>query len=72
MRYFGQSPDYWLDSCTLADWTRIYSRELHECPPPETFLAAYFEYDPPARTGDDDAAAREPEIWECELPEMTE
>lgn len=47
MRYFHQSPDYWLDHCTLQDWRDIYQRELNEVPPAEAFLAAYFEYEAP-------------------------
>lgn len=70
MRYFHQPPDYWLDHCTLGDWTRIYARELRESPPVDDWAAVYFKYDPaPERA---DAKTEEPEIWENPFPDVTE
>jgi hypothetical protein len=41
-RYFGQTPDYWEDGLTLR-LHRAQEKELSTRPPPEMFLAAYFE-----------------------------
>lgn len=73
VRYFGQSPDYWLDTCTLQAWNSIWSRELIETPPAEFFLSAYFKYQPPGTTGTDPGDGDdEPEAWDCPYPDMTE
>lgn len=69
VRYFGQSPDYWLDTCTLHDWRTIWNRELVDAPPVDEFVRAYFKYEPPA---DLSPATSEAEEWICPLPEMTE
>jgi hypothetical protein len=66
VRYFGQTPDYWLDTCTLPDWLGIWNRELIEQPPPESFLSDYFDYKPP--TG----ATEESEEYTHGLPEFEE
>lgn len=42
MRHFGQSHDYWETTLTLR-LHREHELELSENPPPEAFLAAYFE-----------------------------
>jgi hypothetical protein len=47
VRYFHQSPDYWLDHGTLQDWREIYHRELIEAPPAEALLADHFGYEGP-------------------------
>ena len=65
MRYFGQTPDYWLDTCTLPDWQKIWHRELIEQPPPEAFLSDYFDYKP--STGVEEA-----EEYSHGLPEFEE
>ena len=54
MRYFHQTPDYWLDHSTLQDWDQIWSRELVNQPPAESFLAAYFEYEAPDQVAGED------------------
>jgi hypothetical protein len=71
VRYFGQTPDYWLDTCTLDEWTRIWSRELTESPPVDDWAAAYFKHKPdhPATAADDVDDAGE---WVSELPDETE
>lgn len=71
MRYFGQSPDYWLDTCTLRDWTDIWARELEEAPPVDDWAASYFKHKPETTS----PAADEPEEegeWDSGLPDETE
>lgn len=50
-RHFGQTKAHWLEHGTLQDWQTIYLPELNENPPPETFLAGYFGYEPPPWPG---------------------
>jgi len=71
VRYFGQNPDYWLDTCTLDDWTRIWSRELRETPPADVWAGLYFNYQPPeaALPGDNTTDVGE---WDSGLPDETE
>lgn len=66
MRYFGQTPDYWLDTCTLPDWRDVWHRELLEQPPAEAFLSDYFDYEPPA------GGVKEAEEYSHGLPEIEE
>ena len=71
MRYFGQSPDYWLDTCTLRDWDTIWGRELEVTPPVDVWAGAYFKHQPP----DHAAAEDDPEDvgeWDSGLPDQTE
>lgn len=73
MRFFGQSPDYWLDTCTLRDWTDIWSRELVEVPPVDDLVASYLEYEPPADLGRTSGIGEaEVEEWECPFPDVTD
>ena len=75
VRYFGQSPHYWLDHGTLQDWRNIYSRELIENPPTDYFIAGYFKYEAPADAGTSSASSTDDddeELWECPFPEVTE
>lgn len=73
MRYFHQSPDYWLDHCTVQDWVNIWSRELIESPPVDDWAAVYFKHEPPHAAPDlESADPAESEIWECPLPDVTE
>lgn len=70
MRYFGQSPDYWLDTCTLRDWTDIWSRELLESPPVDDFAASYFKHKP--ETVGPDQPEEDAGEWDSGLPDQTE
>ena len=72
VRYFRQSPDYWLDHATLQDWRDIYSRELMESPPLEELAAAYLGYKPPERASADAKTDEESDVWECPYPNETE
>lgn len=73
MRFFGQSPDYWLDTCTLRDWTDIWSRELVEVPPVDELVAGYLEYEPPADLGRTSSIGEgEVEEWKCPFPDVTD
>lgn len=69
VRYFGQSPDYWLDTCTLRDWTDIWSRELVEAPPVDDLAAWYLKYEPPVHQGTGSQQAAEVDLG---LPEFEE
>lgn len=71
MRYFGQTPDYWLDTCTFSDWDQIWGRELLETPPTDVWAGAYFKHQPPASSAPDDDPADEGE-WDSGLPDETE
>lgn len=71
MRYFGQTPDYWLDTGTFPDWDRIWGRELLETPPTDVWAGAYFKHQPPASSAPDDDPADEGE-WDSGLPDETE
>jgi hypothetical protein len=72
VRYFGQSPDYWLDTCTLHDWNTIWCRELINTPPVDQIAAAYVGYKAPDLDdlvpGDDGNL----EEWECPFPDVTD
>lgn len=72
MRYFGQTPDYWLDNCTFPDWLEIWGRNLANRPPVDDWAAAYFRHEPPSPSpvADDDPA--DEGEWESGLPEQTE
>lgn len=71
-RYFGATPDYWLDNCTLREWTDVWSRELTETPPVDDFAVMYFKYEPPAElTGSSDVGEAEVEEWQCPYPDVT-
>jgi len=69
LRYFGQTPDYWLDHGTLQDWRKKYGRELIETPPVYEMVAAYLGYKGPGEARADVAEQGE---WECPFPETTE
>ncbi len=69
-RHFRPDPEYWLDTCTLRDWSRIWSRELIEAPPLEVWAAIDHQYKAPGdytAQADDEAGE-----WESGLPDMTE
>jgi len=71
VRYFHQSPDYWLDHCTLHDWQTIWCPNLIKTPPIDYWGAVYFKYEPPA----DATTAPEPDDegeWESPFPDVTE
>ncbi len=73
MRYFGQTPDYWLDTCTLHDWLTVWGRNLANTPPADEWAAAYFKHEPPSPSpaaGDDDPD--DAGEWDSGLPEETE
>lgn len=69
-RHFKSDPEYWLDHCTLRDWTEIWARELIETPPLEVWAAIDHQYKPtaPAAAPADDESGE----WTSGLPDVTE
>lgn len=70
-RHFKPDPEYWLNTCTLRDWTEIWARELTETPPLEVWAAVDHQYNPPgsapAAPADDESGE-----WTSGLPDVTE
>lgn len=75
MRYFGQTPEYWENTCTLHAWNTIWCRELIETPPVDALVASYLGYKAPDSTDQADDAetpAEDAGEWECPFPETTD